>query len=150
MNIYLTGPSFTPYVCQTLLDLQVLLTEAGHSVRCVTFTDDQLAIENETSAMAAAVFRERLEAMEPCDAMVALLDGSQADDGTSLEIGVYHALMLSDERKRGILGLMLDRRGIQRLPFGGGINYLTLGVILEKGRVCAGTDELLAALREMA
>ncbi len=149
MKVYLTGPSFTPAAVAALMETKAALEQAGFEITVLTFTDAQLALENETSAAARAIFAQRLAAMQPCDALVALLDGSQADDGTSLEIGLFHALLLADKRKVGIIGLMTDRRGIVRLPRGGGINYLTLGVILEQGQLCASVDETITALRAM-
>ena len=43
--------------------------------------------------------------------MLAILDGSAVDDGTACEIGMFHALMQSDDSKKGIVGLLTDIRG---------------------------------------
>jgi nucleoside 2-deoxyribosyltransferase len=52
----------------------------------------------------AALFRLCLEGVEQCDAMVAILDGPDADSGTAFEMGYAYAL------KKPIVGVRTDYR----------------------------------------
>ncbi len=76
------------------------------------------------------------------------MDGSQADDGVSLEIGLFHALMFNDPGKVGVIGLMTDWRGVERKQHGCGVNLLTLGVIEEAGMMVTTLDDAVAQLQE--
>jgi len=56
------------------------------------------------NALPAQIFQANLQALNDCDIMVALLDGSQVDDGTAWEIGYFFM------QGKKILGLRTDFR----------------------------------------
>jgi len=81
------------------------------------------------------------------NAIVALLDGTQVDDGTACEIGIFYGLLREDPSKKGILGFMTDFRALYRAERGYGLNLFVLGVIEECGKILADFDEVVAQLK---
>lgn len=81
------------------------------------------------------------------NAVLAILDGSQVDDGTACEIGIFYTLSRTDPTKKGIIGLMTDSRSIRKVDHYYGVNFFVLGVIEEVGRVVHSFDEALAQLK---
>jgi len=90
------------------------------------------------------------EGLAGSDAVVAVLDGAQVDDGTACEIGIFSQLMRTDPGKKGIVGLLTDLRS-QRLgdvQEGKGVNLFVLGCIQAHGRVVGSIEAAIAVLRE--
>jgi hypothetical protein len=96
---------------------------------------------------AAWIFAEDRPGVEGADAMVAILDGPSVDDGTACEIGMFHALMQSDDSKKGIVGLLTDIRGLRGESTG--INLFVQGVIEDAGVIVDSFDAAHAALRRL-
>ena len=77
------------------------------------------------------------------NAMVVLLDGTQVDDGTACEIGIFYGLMREDPTKKGIAGWMTDFRGTRKADHGYGLNLFVLGVIEECGAIFTDFDDVV-------
>lgn len=92
------------------------------------------------------VFDRDYEGLSSANAVVALLDGTQVDDGTACEIGIFCGLMRKDPSKKGIVGFMTDFRGLRRAKRGWGINLFVLGVIEECGMIY---DEFSDVVRQL-
>jgi len=93
------------------------------------------------------IFRRDYEGLSSADAVLALLDGTQTDDGTACEIGIFYGLMREDPTKKGIVGLTTDFRGIIRADHGFGTNLFVWGVIEECGVLVGSFEEALAQLK---
>ncbi|MBM4432315.1 MAG: hypothetical protein FJ026_18500, partial [Chloroflexi bacterium] len=95
----------------------------------------------------ATIFAKDCEGLSSANAVVALLDGTQVDDGTACEIGIFYGLLRQDRRKKGIAGWMTDFRGTRRADRGWGINLFVLGVIEECGQIFASFEGVLKQLK---
>ena len=99
VRIYLSGPLFSR-------------ADIAWGARVKTFLEDRLEAVSviwpheiaPCSAGLQQIFQANLAALNEADLMVALLDGSQVDDGTAWEVGFF----FSQEKK--ILGLRTDLR----------------------------------------
>ena len=80
------------------------------------------------------------------NAVLAILDGTQVDDGTACELGIFFGLLQSDPSKKGIVGLMTDSRGHRRKETGYGLNYFVLGLVQEIGVVVDNFEDALQQL----
>ena len=80
MRIYLAGPLFTPYEREFLDTCATRLRESGFDV----FVPHEQALALGKDVTAAAIFAKDLEGLAAADAVFALLDGSQVDDGTAV------------------------------------------------------------------
>jgi hypothetical protein len=87
------------------------------------------------------------EGLSTADAVVAILDGTQVDDGTACEIGIFYGLMRRDPSKKGIIGFMTDSRGVSRAKHGFGVNLFVLGVIEEVGMVYDDFGDVIRQLK---
>jgi len=93
------------------------------------------------------VFDTDYEGLSTADAVLAILDGTQVDDGTACEIGIFYGLTLKDPTKKGIIGLMTDSRGIRKKENGYGINLFVLGVLEELGPIFDNFEDVLSQLK---
>lgn len=96
------------------------------------------------------VFDADYEGLAPADAVLAILDGTQIDDGTACEIGIFYGLMLKDPSKKGIVGLMTDSRGARKKETGYGLNMFVLGVLEECGPIYDNFEDALSQLKTWA
>lgn len=113
-------------------------------VRVGRLTREQAGLPPST---AESVFDVDYGGLSSADAVLAILDGTQVDDGTACEIGIFHALMLQDPTKKGIVGLMTDSRGIRKKSEGYGLNFFVLGILEADGLVCDDFETALAQLK---
>ena len=96
------------------------------------------------------IFDTDYEGLSAADAVVAILDGTQVDDGTACEIGIFAAIMRRDPSKKGIIGFMTDSRGVTRAAHGFGLNLFVLGVLNECGPIYDDFDQVIAQLKAWA
>ena len=69
----------------------------------------------------ATIFDTDYEGLGSANAVLALLDGTQVDDGTACEIGIMYGLMQHDPGYyKGIVGYMTDSRGTRQRDTGFG------------------------------
>ncbi len=94
------------------------------------------------------VFEEDYAGLASADAVLAILDGTQVDDGTACELGIYFGLSRTDPSKKGIIGLMTDSRGIRKKEIGYGLNYFVLGILEEIGTIVCSFPEALEKLKK--
>ena len=144
MRVYLAGPLFTPYEREFLDACAARLRESGFDV----FVPHEQALALGKDVTAAAIFAKDLEGLAAADAVFALLDGSQVDDGTACEIGLFYGLMQSEPEKKGIVGLLTDLRSL-RLEEGHGLNLFVEGCIEAVGEVVTSLDDALTALERL-
>jgi nucleoside 2-deoxyribosyltransferase len=87
MHLYLAGPLFTQAERVWNLALAAALETAGHSVFL-----PQIEVQNLSELEADAIFRVDVDGVRSADALVAVLDGADADSGTCFECGLAYAL----------------------------------------------------------
>jgi len=92
------------------------------------------------------IFDKDMVGVSNANAVVALLDGTQVDDGTACEIGIFCGLTRTDPTKKGIIGFMTDSRGLRRADHGHGINLFVLGAIEECGMIMNNFQEVIKQL----
>jgi len=93
------------------------------------------------------IFDTDYEGLASANAVIAILDGTQVDDGTACEIGIFYGLTLQDPARKGIIGLMTDSRGLKKKDHGFGVNLFVLGVIEECGKITDSFDEVIRQLK---
>ena len=144
MRVYLAGPLFTPYERSYLDECAARLRDEDHDV----FVPHEQALALGSEVTAAQIFAKDLEGLAGAEAVLALLDGSQVDDGTACEIGLFYALRQSDPAKKGIVGLLTDLRSL-RLEEGHGLNLFVEGCIEACGEIVESIDDAVAALERL-
>ena len=143
MNVYFAGPLFTPYERRYIDECAAQLRADNFEV----FVPHEHELAVETDVTAAWILSKDRPGVEGANAMLAILDGPSVDDGTACEIGMFHALMQSDDSKRGIVGLLTDIRG--RRGESTGVNLFVQGVIEDVGEIVDSFDAAHAALRRL-
>ncbi|MGZ4334818.1 MAG: nucleoside 2-deoxyribosyltransferase [Gaiellaceae bacterium] len=144
MRVYLAGPLFTPYERSHLDECAAVLRERGFDV----FVPHEQVLALGTDVTAAEIFAKDVEGLTSAEAMLALLDGPQVDDGTACEVGLFYALMQSDPARKGIVGLLTDLRSL-RLEEGHGLNLFVEGCIAAAGEVTTSLEEAVVALERL-
>jgi hypothetical protein len=134
MRIYLAGPLFTPYERTYLDECAARLRADGFEV--FVPHEEALALDN---TPADVIFTKDWDGLYSADAVLAILDGAQTDDGTACEIGIFYALMLWNPNKKGIVGLLTDLRGT-RGGEGHGLNLFVQGCIEAGGEIVNDLD----------
>lgn len=89
MKLYFAGPLFTQGERLWNARIAGLLAEAGHIVFL-----PQTEVGAIASLEADAIFQVDVDGVRSADAVVAVLDGADADSGTSFECGLAYALGL--------------------------------------------------------
>jgi nucleoside 2-deoxyribosyltransferase len=114
-------------------------------VRDGTVKRDEIGLHPVT---AERVFDVDYGGLSSADAVLAILDGTQVDDGTACELGIFFGLMRTDPTKKGIVGLMTDSRGIRKKDKGYGLNYFVLGILEDCGGVVDNFEDALQKLMQ--
>ncbi len=113
MKIYLAGPLFTHPEQQWLQALQNTIQQAAdeHRSDVTVVWPYTLVSEQEIEALGDRakyeIFTRCRRSLDESDIVVALLDGTQVDDGTAWELGYFCALR---EEGQHILGIRTDFR----------------------------------------
>ena len=141
MKIYFAGPLFTPYERSFIDECAATLRADGFDV----FVPHEHELATGANVTPEWIFAKDRPGIEGANAMLAILDGPVIDDGTACEIGMFHALMQSDDTKKGIVGLLTDIRGTRGESFG--LNRFVQGVIEDVGAVVPSLDDALQLLR---
>lgn len=95
----------------------------------------------------ATIFDTDFEGLNSANAVLALLDGTQVDDGTACEIGIFYGAMQNDSlNKKGIIGFITDSRGVRQKESGYGQNLFVLGVIEASGGIYDDFDQVIKQL----
>lgn len=144
MRVYLAGPLFTPYVRGFLDDLAARMRAEDIEV----FVPHEQLLDGELTP--ALVYDTDAAGLLRADAVLAVLDGMEVDDGTACEVGMFAAAMDTDPTKRGIVGLVTDvrlTRGTSGTPR---LNLFVHGCIERVGVVVTDVEAALAVLRRWA
>lgn len=139
MRVYFGGPLFTPYAQRFVTEHAEILREHGIEPLIPTHFDPP-------SATPEHIFDVDYGGIADANAMVVLLDGTQVDDGTACEIGIFYGLLREDPAKKGIVGWITDVRGTRKVTHGYGLNLFVLGVIEECGSIFTDFDDVLRQL----
>lgn len=89
------------------------------------------------------IFEVCRHGLDISDAMVAILDGSQVDDGTAWEIGYFYA-----QKKGPIIGLRTDLRNAGETPISR-VNAMIEGCCNITDNLCQATTKLSASLKSL-
>ncbi len=100
-SIYLAGPIFSAGEIAWAKELCVALRERLADKDVQIIWPYELSTNQWTPE---EIFRANLEALDRCDLMVAILDGSGVDDGTAWEVGRFF------QQKKKVLGIRTDIR----------------------------------------
>jgi nucleoside 2-deoxyribosyltransferase len=93
------------------------------------------------------IFDTDYEGLGTANAVLALLDGTQVDDGTACEIGIFYGLMQANPKDhKGIVGFITDSRGTRQRSSGWGQNMFVLGMIEAAGAIYEDFDQAVAQL----
>jgi nucleoside 2-deoxyribosyltransferase len=148
------NPRITPLVQKVMLEKGLLTRDELQSasapalvsecMRQGQVTRDELGLPPMTPI---GVFERDMEGVSSANAVLALLDGTQVDDGTACEIGIFYGLSRNDPTKKGVAALMTDFRGVRRAQQGWGINLFVLGAIEENGKIFDNFDDALRQLK---
>jgi len=145
VRIYFAGPLFTPYERGFIDECAAQLRAAGFEV----FVPHEHELALDGTVTAERIFAKDWSALADANAVLALLDGPVIDDGTACEIGIFHALMQSDDSKKGIVGLVTDMRATRdsnRVGEVKGLNLFVVGCIEAGGTIVTDLDAAQAVL----
>ena len=132
MRIYLAAPLFSEAERAFNEALAKALAAEGHDVHLPQRDTPNI----ESSARCATIFRANVAALTEAEAVVAVCDGAQVDDGTAWEIGFAYA------RKIPVYGLRTDTRIVQQPD-----ERINLMILEALTKLFASSDALLQALR---
>ena len=104
MRIYVAGPLFTEAERAFNLVLARALETAGHEV----YLPQRDTAPTSDAERTTTIFYANLAALRNAEAVVAVCDGAQVDDGTAWEIGYAYG------RNVQVFGLRTDVRIVQR------------------------------------
>lgn len=144
MKIYLARPLFNSGERGVLTEIATQLRALDFEV----FVPHEQFVELE-GLDAKGVYATDLEGLRSANAVLAWLDGTQVDDGTSVEIGIFTQLCASDpNRYKGIVGLCTDLRMLRRrgVAPGDGINLFVAGAIQSVGEIAWSVDDAISAM----
>ena len=146
MKVFLSGVITTPYAREFLLRCASMLRE--HGIECYTPVE---GAGGPGGDRAEGTADQDYKALAEADALVAILDGFNVNDGVAGHIGTFHALMQHDPGKKGILGILHDTR-VARWDWKAGaaaLNYYILGCIQQRGHVYRSFPDALAELLQL-
>ena len=144
MKIYLAGPLFNEGERGFLSQIAARLRALNFEV----FVPHEQFVEQE-GLDPKGVYATDLEGVRSASAVLAWLDGTQVDDGTAVEIGIFTQLCATDpSRYKGIIGLCTDLRMVRRrgVAPGDGINLFVAGAIQSVGEITWSVDEAIDAM----
>ena len=150
MKVYLAGPLFSTAERSFLDEIAARLRGEGFDVFVPheQFAEQKF-MRSDGGSAADEVYAVDLAGVTGADAVLAWLDGTQVDDGTAVEIGIFARLCAENPtRYRGIVGLTTDMRVARRkgLVPGDGINLFLAGAIRAAGEIVWTVDDAVAAL----
>jgi nucleoside 2-deoxyribosyltransferase len=140
VKVYFAGPLFTPYERGFIDECAAQLRGAGFEV----FVPHEHELALDGTVTPERIFEKDWAALSEANALLAGLDGPMIDDGTACEIGIFYALMRSDESKKGIVGLVTDLRATRDTEREGearGLNLFVVGCIEAAGQITTSLPE---------
>ncbi|SPF43783.1 Nucleoside 2-deoxyribosyltransferase [Syntrophobacter sp. SbD1] len=115
MKIYFAGPLFSEaereWIRSTIKEIESLAAQHGAKIEIIFPYDliTQSEIDQLGSNAKLEIFSRCNSHNDGADIMLALLDGSQVDDGTAWEIGYFFARKSSEQK---IIGIRTDFRRV--------------------------------------
>ena len=109
--IYQAGPLFSEAERDWHKKLTLRLEEAGHTVVWPYALFSEGAIAEAGRDAVGRIFSTCRSAIDGCTCVVALLDGTQVDDGTAWEIGYAYA------KRMPVYGIRTDTRVAGETPY---------------------------------
>ncbi len=145
MRVYYARPIFTPAERDYNSRIESMIDELGIERNKWGGKRD----ENDTRSRAKRVFDSCFAGIAPANAVLAILSGTEVDDGTACEIGIFYAMMEQDPTKLGIVGLLDDWRTnvTDEHLQGKGLNDLLAGCILRGGRLVHTPEDAFDQLK---
>ena len=147
MKIYLAGPIFSEADQQWLRGLKERIEESGRAkgkkvevvwpYELISRSD----IESLGDSAKQEVFHRCKSNLDRADLLIALLDGSQVDDGTAWEVGYFFSVR--DRSK--IIGIRTDFRNAGETE----TSMVNAMIEMSCGRIVGSVEELLEALSEI-
>lgn len=136
VKVYISAPLFTDAEREYCLRIDEALREGGF----ITYLPQRDGADADPTKESGrlAIYRNNLDQLRDCDAVLALLDGSIADDGVAYELGVAAAWA------KPSAGLLTDRRKTTT-----SVNLmLTVGLSLGCATALSEAVSLLGALHD--
>ncbi len=146
VRVYCAGPLFTPYERDFMSKCGKALSAHGIDA-FVPHESPRVEIPNDTRSRQKRCFDKDFEAIASSNAMLAVLNGTEVDDGTACEMGIFYALMQKDSTKKGIAALQQDWRTQGSPGEGKGLNAFVHGCLLKVGKVFHSLDEAVEQIR---
>ena len=78
--------------------------------------------------------------------MLAIINGTEVDDGTAAEIGIFYSLMQTDPTRKGIVAIHDDWRTIEKGE-GKPLNLFVAGCLQKSGVICDNLDDAIRQLK---
>jgi len=144
MKIYFAGPLFTTYERDYISTSAAVLRQAGIDVFVPHEGNDEMVEDGRSRAK--MIYDADFAGVAGANAILALLNGAEVDDGTACEIGIFHGLMQTDPTKKGIVGLLDDWRIKEPDGEGKSTNRVVRGCIEASGAIYNNMDECIAHL----
>ena len=147
MKIYLAGPIFSEADQEWLLRLKIRIEEfarsKGKKVEVIWPYEliDRLEIESLGELAKQEIFDRCRSNLDRADLLIALLDGSQVDDGTAWEVGYFFSIR--DRSK--IIGIRTDFRRAGET----GTSVVNAMIETSCGKIIKSVEELMEVLSEM-
>ncbi len=147
MRVYFARPIFTPAEREYNAKIERMIDELG-------IDRPQWSVEpqdkSDRRSRAKRVFDSCMQGIEPANALLAILTGTEVDDGTACEMGIFYALMEQQTARKGIIGLLDDwRTDVQSEHVQGkGLNQLLLGCIHSGGELMQTPEAAMSRLRQ--
>jgi hypothetical protein len=144
MKSYFAGPLFTPYERDYISACARVLRENGIDP-FVPHEAPKFDEQNDPRPMSKQCFDGDFEGIFNAKAMLAIINGTEVDDGTACEIGIFYSLMKQDASRKGIVALHDDYR-TGSFGEGKGLNAFVLGCLNESGVIVKTLEEAVAQL----
>lgn len=144
MRVYLAGPLFTPYQRDFLDELARRLRARDLEV----FVPHEHLLEGPLRP--DEVFEADARGLRAADAVLAVLDGTEVDDGTACEIGLFSELLRTGARQGAIIGLMTDIRALRGAGDGPHMNLFVRGCVERFGELHTDIDRAIEAVAALA
>lgn len=146
MRIYFAGPLFTPYERGYISRCAQVLRENGFHP-FVPHESPKINDPADTRSVPKRVFDQDFGAIREANAVLAIINGTEVDDGTACELGIFYALMQTDPSKKGIVALHEDWRTLATPGEGKDLNAFVAGCIVDAGCVCHSLEDAIVRLR---
>lgn len=145
MKVYFAGPLFTVYERDYISKCAVQLRQKGWDV-FVPHENTSPPAPDDKRSIAKRCLDKDFSEIASSNAILALINGTEVDDGTAAEIGIFHALMKTDATKKGIVALHDD----WRTKFGGEgkpLNLFVAGCLQQSGKICYNLEDAMQQLQ---